>query len=206
MRQAQNALVPGVSLLFLVSGASALIYQVAWQRILFAAFGADLESVTIIVAAFMLGLGVGSITGGALADRFPTRALALFAFIEGGIGLFGLISPGLLRWAGAQLIHADLALVAVVNFALVLAPTLLMGATLPILVADLSRRWRNIGQSTGALYAANTLGACLGALLGGFVLYHFFTLDAAIRLAALGNLAVALGMLALLKWVAQEVA
>lgn len=199
MQQTENALIAALSVLFLLSGACALVYQVAWQRILFASFGADLESITIIVSAFMLGLGAGALAGGALADRWPKHALALFALAEGGIGLFALGSPALFRWVGEATVTASLPVIAAVNFALVLVPTLLMGASLPILVTDVSRRWRNIGRSTGQLYAVNTLGAALGALLAGFLLFYWLTLDEAIRLAALGNFIVALATLALVK-------
>lgn len=198
MRKTQDALIPTLGMLFLISGACALIYQVAWQRILFASFGADLESVTIVVAAFMLGLGSGALAGGWLADRYSSRTLLLFALAEGGVGTFGVISPKLLRWAGEATIHTSLPTIAAVNFALVLLPTLLMGATLPILVADLARRWTNIGKATGALYASNTLGATIGALLVGFVLFYWLTLDMAIYLAALGNFSVAAGVSVLL--------
>ncbi|MEO1752000.1 fused MFS/spermidine synthase [Thiofaba sp. EF100] len=198
MRQTQDALIAAMGALFLISGACALVYQVAWQRILFASFGADLESVTIVVAAFMLGLGVGALAGGWLSDRHPSRTLLLFALAEGGVGVFGFLSPELLRWAGEAMIHAPLPAIAAVNFALVLLPTLLMGATLPILVTDLARRWTNIGKATGALYASNTLGATIGALLAGFALFYWLTLDTAIRLAALGNLSVAAGVSVLL--------
>lgn len=199
MQQTENALIAALSVLFLLSGACALVYQVAWQRILFASFGADLESITIIVSAFMLGLGAGALAGGALADRWPKHALALFALAEGGIGLFALGSPALFRWVGEATVTASLPVIAAVNFALVLVPTLLMGASLPILVADLARRWRNIGRATGQLYAVNTLGAALGALLAGFVLFYWLTLDNAIRLAALGNFIVAVAAFALVK-------
>ena len=73
---------PGVgvlALLFFVSGAAALIYQVVWQRILLAAFGVDIETVTVVVSVFMFGIGGGALVGGRLAERFPGRALMLFA-------------------------------------------------------------------------------------------------------------------------------
>ena len=80
--------------LFFVSGVAALVYQVCWQRLLFAAFGVDIDSVTIIVSVFMLGLGLGALVGGDLADRRPGWALRFFALAELGIGVFGLFSPG----------------------------------------------------------------------------------------------------------------
>ncbi|WP_143895539.1 fused MFS/spermidine synthase [Tepidimonas sediminis] len=198
MQKTQDTLISVISFCFLISGTCALIYQIAWQRILFASFGADLESMTVIIAAFMLGLGGGALAGGWLADRYPSHTLAFFALTEGGVGAFGCISPDLLRWAGDMTIHAPLSIIASVNFALVLFPTLLMGATLPILVADLARRWTNIGKATGTLYASNTLGATFGALLLGYILFEWVTLDAAIYLAAIGNLSVAAGVFALL--------
>ena len=92
-----NEVVARLAPLFFVSGVAALVYQVCWQRLLFAAFGVDIDSVTIIVSVFMLGLGLGALVGGDLADRRPAWALRFFAFAELGIGIFGLFSPGLIR-------------------------------------------------------------------------------------------------------------
>ena len=66
---------------FFLSGVSALTYQVTWQRLLYAQFGVDLQSITIIVSCFMLGLGVGSLVGGWLADRLPSKALRTFGLV-----------------------------------------------------------------------------------------------------------------------------
>lgn len=105
-------------LLFFVSGIAALIYQVCWQRLLFEAFGVDIESVTIIVSTFMLGLGLGALAGGQLSDRYPGQALALFAFIELAVGVFGICSPWLIRAAGAVAVKGSLGTIAAVNFLL----------------------------------------------------------------------------------------
>src|SRR4030081_3442013 len=86
----------GLVPLFFASGIAALIYQVCWQRLLFEAFGVDIESVTIIVSTFMLGLGLGALAGGQLSDRYPGQALALFALIELAIAVFGICSPWLI--------------------------------------------------------------------------------------------------------------
>lgn len=180
-----------LSSLFLASGIAGLIYQVCWQRLLFAAFGSDLPSITIIVSAFMAGLGLGALAGGWASDRWPAATLRSFVLCELGIGLFGMISPDVLRGAGAVFVAAPLPLVALVNFALVLVPALLMGATLPVLVSHVSRVWLNVGRATGQLYAVNTFGAALGALLPAFVLFEHLSLDAVIRLAAAINLSVA---------------
>src|SRR5580698_3017763 len=114
-------------LLFFVSGAAALIYQICWQRLLFESVGVDIESVTIIVSTFMLGLGIGSLAGGELADRFPRRALELFALVEFATAVFGVFSPSLIRAASAATVDSSLVTIAVANFGLLLIPTILMG-------------------------------------------------------------------------------
>jgi predicted membrane-bound spermidine synthase len=176
--------------LFLVSGMAALIYQVCWQRLLFQSVGVDLQSVTIIVSTFMFGLGLGALAGGELADRFPERTLGLFALIELCTGVFGAASPWLIRSVSAATVHGSVAVIAVVNFALLLIPTTLMGATLPILVTHVLRTFRNLGVSVGVLYFSNTLGAALGAFLTGFLLLYYCGLTETIWIAAGLNVAV----------------
>jgi predicted membrane-bound spermidine synthase len=189
-----------LSLLFLASGMAALVYQVAWQRTLFAAFGADLESVTIIVSAFMLGLGIGALIGGLAADRWPRKRLSLFAVSEAGIGAFGICSPFVFGWAGRNFVNWPTLGIASVNFLLVVLPTMLMGATLPILIAHVTQRWAHVGAATGHLYSLNTLGAALGSVAAGFWLFHHLTLNQSIWLASSINL----GAAALAYWKLRE--
>lgn len=172
---------------FFLSGVAALIYQVCWQRLLFVAFGVDIESITIIVSTFMLGLGIGALVGGRLADRFPERIVAMFSAIELGIGLFGLASPQIIETVGALTVRQSLPVIALANFTALLVPTLLMGATLPMLVAFLVRAAGSVGVSIGGLYFVNTMGAATGALAIGFVLLNYIELNAAIHAAAAIN-------------------
>jgi predicted membrane-bound spermidine synthase len=176
--------------LFFMSGAAALIYQICWQRLLFAAFGVDIDSVTIIVSVFMLGLGLGALIGGTLADRRPQLALLFFALSELGIGLFGWFSPDLIRTTGDFFVAAPQWQIAIANFVLLLFPTCLMGATLPILVAHVTRRWRNVGKSVGMLYQVNTFGAAIGVAVVGLPWFLFFEIDPAIRMASVLNILV----------------
>ncbi len=180
-----------LSFAFFLSGGAGLIYQVAWQRILFSAFGIDLVSVTVIVSAFMLGLGIGAIAGGRIVDRFPQHALLLFALSEASIGVFGFLSPLVLHWASDAFYAQPIAVIGLVNFLLVLIPTSLMGATLPILIVHLTRTWGNVGRSTGWLYSINTVGAMVGALVTSFVLFNYVGLNAVIYIAACINMLVA---------------
>jgi predicted MFS family arabinose efflux permease len=178
-------------LLFFVSGAAALIYQVCWQRLLFESIGVDMDSVTIIVSTFMLGLGVGSLAGGELADRYPERTLEMFALAELATALFGFCSPTLIRSMGGVAVHYSAAAIAAINFGLLLIPTMLMGATLPILVTRTVRLYRNLGVSVGILYCSNTLGAALGAAVTGLVILYYIGLAATVDVAAILNIAVA---------------
>ncbi len=156
---------------FTLSGFAALVYQVVWQRALFSIYGIDSASVTVVVTAFMVGLGVGSLLGGELSKKLP--ALPLFAIFEVAIGLFGAFSLDLFRWVGNATLGVDLLGTGLVTFGLVLVPTTLMGATLPLLVAHVASATGNTGKSVGVLYFANTLGAALACfvaawwLLGG---------------------------------------
>src|SRR5262245_2657269 len=87
--------------LFFFSGFPALIYQLTWQRALFRIFGVNIESVTIVVTAFMLGLGIGSLAGGWLSKRRAIPLLPLLALIELLTGVFGLFSLAIFDQVGA---------------------------------------------------------------------------------------------------------
>lgn len=187
----------GLGAIFLVSGFAALLYQIVWQRALFAIYGINIEAVTVVVTAFMVGLGVGSLAGGALSRHPRWPALVLFAGIELGIGAFGLGSLPLFRWVGARTLQASATTTAVVTFLVVLVPTLLMGATLPVLTAHLVRRSRNVGRSLGRLYFFNTLGSALASLAAVLVLMGALGQQGTVTLAAALNLMVGAGALAL---------
>lgn len=82
---------------FAVTGFAGLVFQVVWQRVISIHAGIDLASSTTVVAAFMAGLGLGSLLGGALADRLgPRQAVLAYAASTAGVGLFGFVSMPLL--------------------------------------------------------------------------------------------------------------
>jgi spermidine synthase len=101
------------SVIFFLSGSSALIYQVCWQRLLTLYYGVGSISIAIIVSTFMLGLGIGAIVGEILI-RSVTKYGLLYMFIEAAIGVFGLSSLSLLIWIGHRSnllqLYADLIL------------------------------------------------------------------------------------------------
>jgi spermidine synthase len=188
MRAARGPWVYGF---FLISGMSALVDQIAWQRLLVLFAGGDVVAVTIIVTAFMAGLGIGSLIGGRLADRLSTRAnVVVFIVAEIGIGLFGLCSA----WLFHDVLYERLVMLvesrvmsALVLFGCLLPATLLMGLSLPVLARVVTRQAPDAAGRIGMLYAANTLGAALGAFLATWVLLPMGGVEGALRWAALGN-------------------
>jgi spermidine synthase len=179
--------------LFFFSGFPALIYQLVWQRALFRIFGVNIESVTIVVTAFMLGLGLGGLAGGWLSKRRGVPLLLLLATIETLTGAFGLFSLAIFERVGDLILGASLPLTALVTLALVLMPTLLMGATLPLLVGHLVKRSGNVGGAVGLLYHANTLGAGAACLACAVALFPLLGMQGSVLVAVAINVAVALG-------------
>jgi spermidine synthase len=176
-----------IASLFLVSGFSALIYQVVWQRALFATFGINSESVTVIVSVFMFGLGAGALAGGYLQRRFPRQRLSMFMIIEVLIGLFGIASLDLIQTVGGATSATSTAVLVFRVFGILAIPTFLMGATLPILVAVMQAHCHNIGKSTGLLYAANTTGSAIAAFGTVTMLFVLFGQQSVVVVAAICN-------------------
>ena len=176
-------------LLFFLSGFPALIYQIVWQRTLFAIYGVNIESVTIVVSAFMLGLGLGSLAGGRISKSPAAPLLLLFGAVELGIAAYGMASLPLFHAvarfsAGAPPLETGL-----LSFALVLVPTVLMGATLPLLVAQLVRLSGNVGRSVGILYFVNTLGSAVACFVTAWFTMPYLGMSRSVAVAAALNVA-----------------
>lgn len=172
---------PIAYLLFLISGAAGLVYEVVWLRQLMLVFGSTLYATSAILSTFMGGLALGAYAGGRWIDRRAHRPLAVYGVLELVLGAYALAVPGLLRglsplykaiWdAGASESFVLLGLVKFAGIALVLVPaTALMGATLPVLSRYVHTEGARLGGTVGALYAVNTFGAVGGTALAGFVL------------------------------------
>ena len=205
--------------LLFASGAAGLIYQVAWVRLLGLAFGVTVYAVSTVLAAFMGGLAIGSLVGGRRADlvQWPLRAYGL---VELGVGVTALGTPWAFRllqdvYAGtSQLVDPQQAPLiaggvrAALAFGVLLVPTALMGATLPLAVRGLRRAAASNGTDAtrgdawamALLYATNTSGAILGSLLSGFVLIGHLGLSETIFAAATANAIAGLGGLTLSRW------
>jgi spermidine synthase len=178
--------------LFLISGFPALLYQIVWQRALFTIYGVNVESVTVIVTVFMLGLGLGSVAGGRLSRRQGLPLLGAFGTIEISIGAFGAVSLAVFHRVSLWTAGASTARTGILAFLLLLIPTLLMGSTLPLLVAHLVGKTRNVGESVSSLYSVNTLGSSMACFAAAFVLMRALGESGVVRLAAVLNLLVGL--------------
>jgi predicted membrane-bound spermidine synthase len=184
----KNQPIPWISILFFCSGFPALVYQIVWQRSLFAIYGVNIESVTIVVSAFMLGLGLGSLAGGALTKRSKTPLLTLFAIAEMGTAAFGLVSLRIFHGVAEYTAGAPPLRTGLLSFGLVVVPTVLMGATLPLLVEHVVRTTRNVGLAVGGLYFVNTLGSAVGCFVAGSVLMRVCGQAGSVRVAAAINI------------------
>lgn len=191
-RQGWGARLSVLFFLFFLSGCAALIYQIMWQRMLFTLFGVDLQSITIIVSVFMFGLGVGGLCGGYLADRLNRYLLTLYIIIELSIGLFGKYSSWLIEGWGNRFFSNNEFITAVLSFIILSIPTILMGATFPILVTHVNKSHYHIGRSAGGLYFVNTLGGAIGAYLSGFIFLNFIDITQSVNVAAMLNLTIAI--------------
>ncbi len=186
------------------SGLSALVYQIIWVRLLGFTFGTTTEAVSTVLAVFFGGLALGNLWAAARLTKV-LRPLRLYALLELGIGLYALVSVPLLQ--GLAGVHVLLgagqgplvqtALRFAGSAAVLLPPTIAMGATLPVVARGLVTEDASLGRWSALLYAANTMGAVLGAYLCGFWLIPGLGLARTVLLAGLVNLGVAVAVLAI---------
>ena len=189
-----------IGFIFFISGTAALIYQVAWQRILVFHSGAGIYSISIIVAAFLAGLGLGSYWGGLLSKKTSRlSALRTFAGLELGIGLFAILSCYLfydLLYLKYPYLFSNIWRAGVLHFLLLLIPTTMMGMSLPFITRATVANTSSASRTIGYLYGINVLGAALGALLTPWILIRLFGIDGAIYFGAAGNIFTGLAALA----------
>lgn len=176
-----------------ISGASALIYEIVWLRMLVLIFGNTAHSTIIILSVFMAGLSFGSWLFGQLADRTHYHLLKLYALVELGIGVLAAASLQLVSLINQLLAHhpTSLTIKLATTFLLLFPVTTLIGATLPVTVKYLHHFRGQLSQRVGQLYAVNTAGAVSGTLLAGFVLIELFGLRGALLIGVGGNFFVA---------------
>ena len=182
----------------LLSGAAALVYQTAWARMLQRVFGVSDLAVATVLASFFLGLGLGAAIGGRLGKR-AGRPVRTYALLEVGVAAWALLSlvlvPNLHRLYAGLGADASFEVLTLIRLLLALAillpPTILMGATLPVLIAAISRMQASWRSPAATLYAVNTFGAMIGAAATGLLLLPRIGTNASIVLAAVASAAAA---------------
>jgi predicted membrane-bound spermidine synthase len=190
---------PLAAVAFLLSGFAALTYQIVWQRLLVLPVGADVYSTTIVVAAFMAGLGVGSMAGGRIADRLSwTGAIVLFAAAELSVAAFGVASRTIFYdWMHLQLGSVALSQqsMAALVFMSLLWPTFWMGVSLPVLSRAVTHTIAGAARRVGLMYGLNTIGAAAGAFVTTWVLFPRVGFERCLHIAAALNIGAALVVL-----------
>ena len=164
-----------IGVLFVLSGALGLVYQIVWFKYLSLFLGNTTYAQTIVLATFMGGLAIGAAVWGRKADRL-SKPLLLYGWLELGIGVYCLLYPFLLDLLKSTFIVAVqslqlasdsssvLALKLVISLVSLLLPTILMGGTLPVLVRFISQRIEESGKDVAILYFLNSLGAVGGSI------------------------------------------
>ena len=186
-----------------LSGLAALGYEVVWARALVFIVGNSTFAFTTMLAAFLVGISLGGAVGGRLADAVRRPELPL-ALVETAAGLLALATLPLIwhfdagdqPWTRPEVGWAS-GLVALVlrSAAVMLAPSLLLGMAFPLTAALVARSERDVGPGVGTAYAANTVGAILGALLAGFALIPALGLGRSVMALAAVNIIAAIVVL-----------
>lgn len=204
----------GVYACFFFSGATAIIFEVLWSRQFVTVFGNSAYAISIVLCAYMAGLGLGGLVGGWFADRITQRTAA-YGIVQLVVAAWAMAIPTMLTWL-RELVPTLTALspeslfVSTMarfgfSFAILVVPCFLMGTTLPLLVRALTESERFIGSRIGMLYCLNSLGAALGCLAAGFWMIETIGLGRT-NLAAVGvNIAIAVTAIALSRPVARAI-
>ena len=189
-----------VLVLFFLSGATGLVYEVVWHKMLVLVFGSTAFATATILASFMSGLALGSFCFGRLADRYR-EPLKVYAYLEAGIGVFALLFPVILSAVTTVYVgvyrHLDATfylfslLRFILSFLILVIPAFLMGGTLPVLGKLFVREFGRLGSGIGSLYGTNTLGAVVGTFSAGFFLIILLGAKESTYVAAAVNILVA---------------
>jgi spermidine synthase len=156
----------------LLSGSCGLIYEIVWMKMLTLVIGNTVFAITTVLTAFMGGLALGSHLAGRLEGRIK-QLLQIYGLLEGGIGIYALLLP---IFAARFLFDTPRSFQYIqrvefaVIFGLILVPTFMMGATVPVAVKICTTDVRQVGKFFGNVYAINTLGAIIGSFMAGFIL------------------------------------
>ncbi|HEY5656331.1 MAG TPA: fused MFS/spermidine synthase [Myxococcota bacterium] len=202
-------------LLTVLTGFTGLVYEVAWQKYLATLVGSHAEATAAVLAIFLGGLAVGYGLFGRVTERLteqarrsgkPLRLLFVYGLVECGIGVYALMFPLLFGIAQSVSLlapfHAGLGFAFDVLLIILLIgpPTVLMGATIPVLTLAIAGDLQHATRVHAWIYGFNTIGAFVGALAGGLFLVPLMGLDAVVRTMGVLNLAAGTVFVTLDRW------
>lgn len=188
--------------LFIVSGFSGLCYQVVWVRLAYASFGVITPVISVIISIFMLGLSLGSWTGGRWIDNFRNKfkrsAVFFYAAAELGIGIGAFVVPQLFAWGETVLLPVGemnslryLLYSSLIITVAILPWCVFMGFTFPFMMAFIREVDSDNTTGFSYLYFANVIGAMCGTLITAVVLIELFGFEMTLIIAAVMNFGVA---------------
>jgi spermidine synthase len=201
MEQKRNWIREGVLVCFFVSGMSGLIYEVIWTRLLGLVFGNTTFATSTVLTAYMAGLALGSYLSTRYVDKLKSP-LKTYAFLEIGIGIYCLILPFIIKLLAEIYLpiqrnyNPSFYSISLIRFTLcfivLIVPTTLMGATLPVFSKFYVRQDERFGHGVGRVYSLNTFGAFMGTMLSGFFMIAYLGISNSIWIAFAGNIGAAI--------------
>lgn len=182
---------------FCLSNTSALMYQIVWGRELGYIFGTSMYAISTVLTSFMAGLALGSYFLGKMIDSCKDK-IRFFSYLEIAIGIYGIAMIGIFKiirylylflydlfsW-NQQIFVLSLFVLAFISL---IIPTTLMGGTFPVISKIYNNEIKKIGNDIGIVYSADTIGASIGVIAGGFVLLPLWGLSKTAIAAALINI------------------
>ena len=181
-----------------VSGFVSLVDQVVWQRYLSILVGGESRSVSLVVAVFLCGLASGYQFFGSLTKKHTSfsryQLMKFYGYIEFGIAIYTILFPHFFKllkamsFAGPNHLGFDLLISLITLF----LPTFLMGASIPLLTMVVPENSKEVNDCHAKIYGWNTIGACLGVLVGGFYLVPQWGLPLTLYISGFLNLVIAL--------------
>jgi spermidine synthase len=175
---------------------SSLVYQVVWQRYLSILVGSEASSATMVISLFLLGMSIGYYLFGELSKRVSQREklLKLYGYTELATGAYAICFPIIFQsiFNSSLLISNNFFLNLLITAVLILPPTIMMGATVPVMTSILPDRNSFVNRGHAIIYGVNTIGAFTGVMLGGLFLVNKFGLELTITLIGAINILVSL--------------
>jgi spermidine synthase len=178
-----------IAVCFFLSGFASLGYEIAWTRYLSLPLANTRYTYTMILVIFLLGTAEGSLIFSRLFDKIK-NGVRFFGCLEIGIGLSAFLLVPAVYLLAIKIKYSLLLYDFIACSALMIVPTILMGATFPIVVKIMTADSKSIGISTGKLYAFNTLGCILGSVITGFLLIPAFGIKLSLSILIAVNIAI----------------